>query len=810
MAITYNASQNKLIGGYGEDGCTKFPIDRFENRVSGFELVKDNKVFDDELVTNKIYDLRDLILQKHPELYPGMMSEDFLSTFLTKDRRNETIIFLKSNLMRTDLSETTKRDLDFLIKSINKISLRNDFETYMSLSFYLNLRDKKTNITEGVVFSYDTSILEVLIDYIKYDLNKKPNIQYFQPNKPTSAIGLQYIVSQEILNRNHIKINHLNDLSIANIDETLNTNFPTKVRFIVIDTVISVGSQGDSYIYRLTYAFQMIFSLLYIAINILEINGDIHIVMPPMGKKFIFDMMMTITQMFDNFEYYDVPYICHNDHQLLNNIYVFNGFRGINHDIMAALQNLIRIYQEIDQNNGYDFVPNQPEYPKSLSLTQVDNYYLKYKKWLSNKIQLNIDQIIKFNDTISNITRAELVARIKMAYINTPIVAKKLGLEIVKWFGNSDKYFTDIIRLLEETTIEGILKIISYQKTNITHNQNFDFKIHELVHMSDIVYQYVDKLSSKVYAKSELYFNKYYKNLNRMLATKYGIMIGSKYVTRAWMKMFEILTLTNFFDNFSEKIIDGFQICEAPGNFIASITYYLGRSRIKYNWNAQSLKIGLQDDYGMMRDYPNQWDFGIDGTGDITNYNNLVYYVDTYGQKDIFVGDCGEKWNDTTLVFAAYQLIYALLIVKPGGNFIIKTFAGNTNKLFLNLLELAARSFNKLCYYKSYINFWSHEIYICGKNYFGIDDQLKNKLFETMKTLDVDIIDITNNISDQVFENYYKYSMQIIHVASIYKNFFVFCADNPEYIQKNDSLIRKIINRKNDKWIERFIPQVKH
>lgn len=56
------------------------------------------------------------------------------------------------------------------------------------------------------------------------------------------------------------------------------------------------------------------------------------------------------------------------------------------------------------------------------------------------------------------------------------------------------------------------------------------------------------------------------------------------------MKMGEILIVTEFFDNITTEVVIGFHICEAPGNFVASILYLLGD---KYRWHAQSLKDGV-------------------------------------------------------------------------------------------------------------------------------------------------------------------------------------------------------------------------
>jgi len=520
-----------------------------------------------------------------------------------------------------------------------------------------------------------------------------------------------------------------------------------------------------------------------VTLQTLEVGGQMHLTLPTMCEQYMFSMMHEIFNLFETHESYGATYVCQEDRTLSNDMCAMTGFRGLTQNILELLTKL----------NG-------------LGDTSIDcigcnnNGTEEYRNWIAQKIDRQIASLLEFENTVKNITVGEVIMKFKMEYMSSIKVAKKLGLEVAEWATN-ENYFKDIVTLLELTHVSGLL---SYKKYDIDDkHSDVTKKKKELFRLSESVYQYVEKVDSKKYSSTELYFNNLYKNLNRSLATEYNITINGQYVSRAWMKMREILIVTDFFDNITTEVVNGFHICEAPGNFVASILYLLGD---KYRWHAQSLKNGsVFDQYGFIKDNPNSWDFGRDGRGDIMNPENLIYYSEKYNGVDIVTGDCGEKWTSDTMVFAATQLIYALLTLRIGGNFIIKTFAGNVNDIFLNTLNLACQTFSDIFYYKSPLNFWSHEIYICGKGFRGITLQNKKDLIVTMKTRK----NILAPISDKVFADYFIYAKMVIHTSSVYKKFFVFCAENPSYIQKYGNVIKKIVTKKNGKWGDYFLRDLK-
>jgi len=729
--------------------CENIPYMKHKTGLISFMSQDDQQMIDDELIPNTIYDLRDMIK------FPKILVESLKSAYFSQNGRNSVVDFLSSPMITDKLSPKQLDDVKIFQNKIKKIAFKNNFETYFSLAFYLRIRNMSIeNLDNCIVFSYDTSLLECLLDYVHYDLNDKINVQYY------------YDGDAKILR--NVASNKLEILSPSYMNNLLKNLTSTKLIIIDID--------------NLHHSFSRIFNLLMIALQRLEKGGEIHIVIPPMTKKYIFNMMIEICNLFDNFESYDVPYVCQSDNMLLN-LYVMSGFNGLSDYVLDLLTKL----------NEYEMPIGVYEFENNIGMSE-------YKKWMAAKIDKNILSILELENTIKNITIGEVIMKFKIAYLETFKIAEKLDLELADWAVN-ESYFKDIITLLELTHVSGAIFHKKYALNNVTHS-NIESKKKELLYLSENVYQYVEKVNSKKYSAAELYFNNLYKNLNRSLAIEYDITINGQYVSRAWMKMYEILTMTNFFDNLSDSVINGFHICEAPGNFIASIIYFLDKQGIKYNWHAQSLKDGpVFDMYGFIKNNPSKWDFAKDDSGDIMKVENLIYYSDKYNGVDIMIGDCGEKWSAETVVFAAIQLVYVLLTLRVGGNFVIKTFAGNVNELFLSVLELTCESFADIYYYKSPINFWSHEIYVCGKEFKGITAEDRTNLINLMRTRK----NTLNPVSDQVFDDYFAYAKQIIHTSSVYKKFFVFCADNPEYIDKYDRTIKRIVKMKNDKWLKFFI-----
>jgi cap2 methyltransferase len=305
-------------------------------------------------------------------------------------------------------------------------------------------------------------------------------------------------------------------------------------------------------------------------------------------------------------------------------------------------------------------------------------------------------------------------------------------------------------------------------------------------------------------------FNFNQKKLQKMIHMTKGIHINGQPVSRAWVKLWELYNETKYFDNIKQDTVKAFHICEAPGNFVASSMEYIKRDRdmSQYDWTAQSLYDGeIWDQYGFIEQNKSKWDFGKDGTGNIMNYDNLMHYLGKYQGIDSLVGDCGVPWtpdSDPTKDLSVYQMIYALLFPRVGGNFIIKTYAVNYNLQFLAFLMVACSRYEKLFFFRSSRNFWSPEMYVVGIGNKGLSDDEKNKLLDIVKAMDKgEILFPMEYIPSEFGIEYEYYTHHIINIFVEIKKFFVYLARNQDKLEEMKDDIEKAFIAKNKYWLKK-------
>lgn len=364
-------------------------------------------------------------------------------------------------------------DLQQFKNKLKKITFKNNFETYTSLAFYLHIRNI-SSFGKCLVVGRDMSLLQPLIDHMQYDLNDTSNIDFCN-------LGNKDLPKKDDIN--YLRLEQINALN--------------KKNFIVI------GADN----------FQTIFRVLLITLPTLEVGGQMHLTLPTMWEQYMFSMMHEIFNLFETHESYGATYVCQEDRTLSDDMCAMTGFRGLT-------QNVLKLLTKLD----------------GLGDTSIDcigcnnNGTAEYRNWIAQKIDRQIASLLEFENTVKNITVGEVIMKFKMEYMSSIKIAKKLGLEVAEWATN-ENYFKDIVTLLELTHVSGLL---SHKKYDIDDkHSDITKKKKELFWLSESVYQYVEKVDSKKYSSTELYFNNLYKNLNRSLATEYNITINGQYVSRA-------------------------------------------------------------------------------------------------------------------------------------------------------------------------------------------------------------------------------------------------------------------------------------
>lgn len=289
---------------------------------------------------------------------------------------------------------------------------------------------------------------------------------------------------------------------------------------------------------------------------------------------------------------------------------------------------------------------------------------------------------------------------------------------------------------------------------------------------------------------------------------------GIETISQAWLKMYEIITLFDLFDK-NKKVLKSYHICEAPGNFISAIDYYIKtKTNIKdFNWHAQSLNIKtaqVKNIYGFVKQNPNRWDFGPNKSGDITKISNIKYYGEKYC-KDIslITSDCGVSFSfdepeEKFLKLYYSQSLFILLNLPKGANFVAKYIMPIVTNIEISVIYLFYEHFDEVIFYKPLQNYYSREFYIIGKGYNPVSYEMKEKLIEFHNKFNIKkslIIDFPKNFIYQLVDILEKLTNNwIFHIDRQ-----LYYVDNFKYLNEEDvTLIRQYIDNRNKEWVKRF------
>jgi 23S rRNA U2552 (ribose-2'-O)-methylase RlmE/FtsJ len=215
---------------------------------------------------------------------------------------------------------------------------------------------------------------------------------------------------------------------------------------------------------------------------------------------------------------------------------------------------------------------------------------------------------------------------------------------------------------------------------------------------------------------------------------------NAEYVTNAWLKCYEIVHHFNLFGHAPEGKINYFGICEQPGSFLYAINHYLrthnkSKDNLSFNFVLESLNLPSEQamkkrsafikEEQLEKTYPMVYDYGEDGTGDVTKLHNIVYYRKKYYNNffHLISADCGEHCDELTnqerMLFPVLfgQIILALGLASKGTNYFFKLFTINEpqTREFIYLLNILFEQIHITRALQTKIN--SGEIYIVCTNF---------------------------------------------------------------------------------------------
>jgi FtsJ-like methyltransferase len=716
------------------------------------------------------------------------------------------------------------------------------FESTLGIYFYRQLSNylKPNDGAKYLIFSKNHYLLDAILLYSKSVLFSRigKDITFFL-----------YAYNYEVFDKvaNYLQVNKIKpdtiDGPMNNDWIEKNENSLDKVDYSVIDIVIGIDDLAPI---RYAYLFQSQLPPIILSLKKLNMGGAMVVNINLIPNRMIFNFVSFLSCMFeeafiDDFWESDL----YGTGQLIHSIVIFRGFKGVDDNDLNNMMNLNKTMYEFDKTGGYGFntkdvelkelfgIDNLPEKREVASkyvtnIIDFDNkdvlneQYREYKEYAKMKFLGSIRNFTERMDIFLNKNDHERMKKICTKSKATAIyLAKKYDFPLLDWAeGLPDEYFDKMIENSFESINYTYLRELSKEtnlQLSVSKTVRCDYcpKLEQNYAISELAYLYIEKINYDKYKGIEIFINKKYKDLNRLIQTEYGININGKYVSRAWIKFFELLSDTDLLEGFENNDeLNVFHICEAPGNFINSMTYFIDKNtNIKnHNWTAQSLSHELAkiyDHYGFMKETREKWDMGPKDTGDIMDKENFDYYLDKFGGVDFLVGDCGEAWagdpaDNKNLTI--YQMLYALLVPRTGGGFVIKSYAGNYNKLYLSLLHVARNQYESVMIFKSNTNFWSQEVYIVGKNKKELTTDDQRVLLECLESLDRgDTVYPVDVLPDSFIQEYDKIVHDLVSHASNIKKFFVFLSTNDKIYYGNKNTIAEIVKVKNDGWIDKYL-----
>jgi hypothetical protein len=197
----------------------------------------------------------------------------------------------------------------------------------------------------------------------------------------------------------------------------------------------------------------------------------------------------------------------------------------------------------------------------------------------------------------------------------------------------------------------------------------------------------------------------------------------------------------------------------------------------------------------------------MDGTGDITNYKNIEYYVKNHGQNDFVTGDCGLsiflKDLGYKMSFSMYVLMLGLL--KNGGTCVLKKRFPINNNQELYMLYICYLSFDRVYMYKPRQNYQSNEYYLICTGYNQIKKELFDELLNFLKNYSLKGMCDYNKMDD-------KFLLQLDEGQNILQdnmnNFIrrkIYFVDNFHEMTDNDwAMIKNAIKEKINEWMDDF------
>ena len=439
-----------------------------------------------------------------------------------------------------------------------------------------------------------------------------------------------------------------------------------------------------------------------------------------------------------------------------------------------------------------------------LLMNRLENLFIDFFQKVNNMIanDLEIDKstgkinvkpiainLRRFNDIRKFVYMLETN---KIAYNKHILtILKEQEDELVGQFYNLDNTInTTLIRYRDETT----RILIKHGFSNFKLCNGFESPIiNAYFDRINLAYRVKENLLNSIDSSQEpeivkMGYEDFTRGLSKYITQSYSDIIPAFQASNAFTKLWEIfITFENLVPaNKSHKRMRVFHICEAPGQMILSLTYFIEKKRrniTDYDWLANSLNpfnsqvaktygSVFGDTYGIIRKNSNKWIWGADNTGDITNVKNIKWYREYILNKmpdlSLVVGDGGLSTFTgpglDPLILQRLDLAQVIMVLacsRPDGSCVIKHFTPYVKRhtstyeasgFFLGFIYMYYIAFKSVHLFKPYTSAPnSGEFYVVGEGFRGITNQELEQFYKILENFKVNQAIIPNDAMPETY-----------------------------------------------------------
>lgn len=676
---------------------------------------------------------------------------------------------------------------------------------------------------ENALFIFSLLHMTSVEEYIVY--REKKSIYSYRDKY--YCLELPYFVSEEKemtdpekrrkLMKTFSKINYqLDENNICNPDK-FRMKIEDPLDLICIDVSYFLWKSKKYYSYINS---QALYNLIVFCFKKLRKNGNMKISIGEINSQITVDIIGILSYYFEEVSIFRSPQ---------NNILspykylLCKKFKNISEEELEKLNKISYQWNKLSEHCNLDIIEfNKDKYYLSSILNYKGNYpsitkfnnaeSIKKMRYFNKIVSVYNDIKICGEDVIQNFKNKKLANSIyylKKNNIDVNIAHKQIDNEILKDDFSIDFNNTKFgmrLKSKESKKIKINIKEEVYDLTFLQKQEN-NLKFTKRI---------LDTFEGKRWKEVTSYTKKL-STLKKEISEKYVELD----VSQAFLKLYEVLETYDLIPK-ENSSFRSFHFCEFPGQFILSTNHYImTKTKIKeHYWTGQSLnprsgknqkyrnqKI-FGDKYGLYRNYPENWDFGPDNSGDITKTKNMKYYKKILEQVDLVTSDCGLDMTESTK--AVYQdkemsyinfcqVLMVLNGLKKESHYVGKIYLPQTTTYVVGMNYILSQCFKEIYIHKSALNAGSSEVYIVCKFFQGVEKEIVDKLFEIKNNLSVNKTFV--DIPKEFLEEYSKVMSFFAQRNDNHIQRNIYYYENPSSLI-NPKKIESIHRQNSSNWIK--------